>query len=197
MSGSLLCAKKGVLPKIELIHSKNAYEFGVITPGFLDRCIHILLMVQTHCDKTDAYRLGDLSWNDERKDLGTGTPLFAIIFVSALSGSLVPSCSSLLLASVPHQGRIHTSVLSSITFSPSQQNAYLINQGWFLQNEILQIYTNLWKTEIFTDSVPLRITAQFFRFKKTTCQSIFFLLYLFDLLSFLELSSSQCSFILS
>lgn len=96
-------------------------------------------MIQTHCDKTDAYGLGDLSLNDGRRDLGTGTPLFAILFISARSCSLVPSCSSLLLASVPHQGRIHT----SITFSPSQQNAYLINHGWFLQGEILQIYTNL------------------------------------------------------
>ena len=61
MSGCLLCAKKGVLLKIELIHSENAYEFGVITPGFLTRCIHILLMVQTHCDKNDGYRLRDLS----------------------------------------------------------------------------------------------------------------------------------------
>lgn len=101
--------------------------------------------------------------------------LFANIFVPVLSCSLVPSCSSLLLASVPHQSRGHTSVLSSSALSPSQQNASLLIRTGFYKMKSCK-FIQICERQRFLLTLFSFVCLHF---KKTACQSVFFLLYLF------------------
>lgn len=137
-------------------------------------------------DKIDAdtYGLSGVSWNAGRRDLGAFT-LPLLFFVSALVASL--ALFALLALSFSSSPEL-TFLQAFFHHAPSKPTQCLFtNQLWFSQDKILQIHTNLWKTAITIDPLLPQTSLQFFHFEKTTCQGIFFLLYLFYSLSFPEL----------
>ena len=123
-------------------------------------------------DGTNSFVIRQMhpGWVISAEMMGGGTwerHLFLWSFLpSALSCSLVPFCpSSLLVSFSTHQGRIHTSVLSSIAFSPSQQNAYLLIRADFYKMKSCK-FIQICERQSFPLTRLLCTPAQFFHFLK-------------------------------